>query len=754
MLIIFTLTMFLSATLLFLVQPMFARMVLPLLGGSPAVWNTAMVFYQTLLLAGYLYAHLITQRLKPQRQALLQSGLVLLPILLLSLPIQIPADWTPPAGTNPIPWLLLVMAVTVGLPFFVVATTSPLLQAWFARTGHRDAADPYFLYAASNIGSMLALLSYPALVEPGMALYDQTILWMLGYVLLLLLVITCGLIVTNRVRAIEAGALPAASAVRPAPQPDHQRGAPRATPLSPLRRARWVLLAAVPSSLMLSVTTYLSTNIATMPLLWVIPLALYLLTFVIVFAKRPLIPHRLMVRALPILLLPLLIAVIAQASDPLVLLFPLHLATFFVAAMVCHGELAADRPAATHLTEFYLWMSVGGAVGGIVNALLAPLLFATVVEYPLALALVGFLLPVLNSSETAQPNAPHGAQRTRRRDLALPLGLGVLTAALIVGVPALGIAPGPLRLALVFGLPMLLCFSFSRRPLRFGLGLAAILLASVLYQGDQGRLLYAERSFFGVSRVLLDHSGQYRLLAHGSTLHGTQSIDPARAREPLTYYYANGPLGQLFERYRGPYAPQRIAAVGLGVGSVACYRQPDQEWTFYEIDPVVVRIAADPRFFSFMQECAGDASVVLGDARLSLAGGSAAPAYDLMIMDAYSSDAIPVHLLTREALALYLSRLAPDGILAFHISNRYLDLAPVLATLAADADLTGLIQRDLGISRADSARGKRASEWVVLARNDTALRPLSGDTRWQPLVAAPATPLWTDDYSSLLRVLR
>jgi hypothetical protein len=770
-LLLYALTMFVGATLLFLVQPMFARMALPLLGGSPAVWNTAVLFYQAALLAGYAYAHLTTRWLGTRRQAALHAALLLLPLL--ALPIAVPEGWLPPTESNPVWWFLGLLLVAVGPPFFVVSTTSPLLQAWFARTGHRLAADPYPLYAASNVGSMLALLAYPTFVEPALRLADQSRIWSAGYLLLLLLTLGCAWVVWRSRGDGPARDHEAASGEGPA-------FAFRSAPLTLRRRARWILLAFVPSSLMLSVTTYLSTNIAPIPLLWTLPLALYLLTFILTFGSE-VFPHRGMLRALPIVLLPLVIVIAAQATAPLELLMPLHLLVFFVAAMVCHGEMARDRPPPRHLTEFYLWMSVGGALGGLFNAIIAPQLFSNVTEYPLVLVLACLLLPVTDdqrpaaddtatTNDNTEPTTDHGPThaegvptaagsddrqptRDRRRwlDVALPVALGLLTAGLVLLAERIGLASSPAGLGLMFGLPALLCFGFSRRPLRFGLGVAAIFLAAGLYVSDQGRVLYTERSFFGISRVLLDPSGRFHLLAHGATLHGTQSLEPRERPVPLSYYYPSGPAGQLFETL-GP-TRERVAAVGLGVGSLACYRQPGQEWTYYEIDPAVERIARDPRFFTFLRDCGEGMEVVLGDARLMLASAPDG-AYDLMVMDAYTSDSVPVHLLTREALALYTSKLAPGGVLAFHVSNQYFDLRPVLAALAREQGLVALAQDDLAVSEEEAALGKRGSQWVVLARDRADLGVLAEDGRWYALEAGPGAPLWSDDYSSVLGVLK
>ena len=726
---LFTLTIFVSATLLFALQPLFARMLLPLLGGAPAVWNTTQVFYQVTLLLGYLYAHLTHSRFAPRVQIGLHAVLLLLPLLVL--PLAIPVGWQPPGASNPIPWLLLLLAVAVGLPFFVVSSSSPLLQSWFARTSHPAAHDPYFLYAASNIGSMLALLAYPFVIEPRMRLLDQSRFWSFGYGLLLVLIMLCGMMVWRAARGQQsegngqvAGALSLAQ----------RFSAGASEPITWPRRFRWLGLAAVPSSLLLSVTSYLSTNIAPFPLLWVVPLALYLLTFTLVFATRPLVPHWLLQRALPIVLTPLLVCLAVGLTEPMAILFPLNLLVFFVGAMVCHGELAADRPEATRLTEFYLWMSLGGAVGGTLTALVAPLVFSSVLEYPIALVLLVLLL----WHPQAEP----------RRSWLLVLAVPAVSVALYGLSVLFGQREGTGFLLLTFGLPALLAFSFSRRPLHYGLAMAALLLVGYVINTNTNNVVVAERSFFGINRVFAQPGSM--TLVHGTIVHGKQSTDPATRLIPLTYYYPNGPLGQLFGTWSKPGRQQRVAIVGLGVGAAACYAKPDQQWTFYEIDPAVERIARDPRYFSFLRDCAPNAPVVLGDARLKLAAAPTA-AYDLIVLDAYSSDAIPIHLMTREALAVYQAKLALGGILMFHISNRYLDLQPVLARLAADAGMTGLRQYNQATAE-EAALGKQSSLWVAIARSPTDLAIISGDPRWKPIGTGEGTPLWTDDFHSILDV--
>jgi hypothetical protein len=729
---LYTLTLFVSSALLFLVQPMLARMVLPLFGGTPAVWNTCMVFFQALLLAGYAYAHAAPARLGVRRQAALHLALLLLPLAVL--PLAVPAGWALPDSGHPVAWLLGLLLVTVGLPFFVVSTSGPLLQRWFADTGHPAARDPYFLYAASNLGSMLALLAYPFLLEPNLTLAAQGRIWAVGYGVLVLL----------------TGACAAALLRAPAPKDAKALGVgpdQAAPPVTARRRLRWVLLAFVPSSLLLSVTTFLTTDLAPIPLLWVLPLALYLLTFVFAFARRQVVPLPLLLRWLPLAVLLVALALLSEATEPAAVLIGLHLLVLFWVGLTCHGMLAADRPHAGRLTEFYLWLSVGGVLGGLFNALVAPAVFSGLAEYPLVLVLACLLRP-------APPRADGGGG-PRRSDFLLPAALGLLTAALVVGGQAYGVAPGPVSVGLMFGLPAVVCYTFLERPVRFALGLGALMLAGGLYHGVHGTVLYRTRSFFGVHRVTLDPAGEYRMLVHGNTVHGQQSVAPSRRDEPLTYYHRTGPMGRVFAALRGDDRLGRVALVGLGAGALACYAEPGQEWTYYEIDPAVARIARDERLFTFLPDAERRGvrlGVVLGDARLTLARGT--DPCGVLVVDAFSSDAIPVHLLTREALRVYLARLRDDGVLAFNISNRYLDLEPVLANLARDAGLFCFVREDVALRDDEKRGGKAPSIWAVMARDRGHLTKVLKGGGWQEARLRAGLAVWTDDFSNLFSVFK
>jgi hypothetical protein len=716
----FSITMLVSAGLLFMVQPMFAKMILPLLGGTPAVWNTSMLFFQTALLAGYLYAHYSIKRLGVRRQVIVHLALV--GASLLFIPIAVPAGWRP-GGEDPALWLLALLTVALGLPFFVVSTTSPTLQRWFAALGHRSSGDPYFLYAASNVGSMVALLSYPLLMEPSLRLAEQSTVWSVAYVSFAILTLGAAVITWRSPALREPLVEERASVERPALA----------------RRIRWILLAFVPSSLMLGVTTYFTTDIAPIPLLWVIPLSLYLATFIIVFSERTTRVHRFVLRAFPIGVLILAVAMILEVSRPLLIVAAIHLLAFFIVALTCHGELAKDRPAPGYLTHFYLCLAIGGALGGLFNAIVAPTLFDALLEYPVALVLSCFLVGA----------GRRYGQRWTIRDGIIPIAVALVVllgevlarTGLPVNHPSAVSAAG-------VGVAGIVCFAFSSRQVRFGLAVGALFLASSV-PAIGPRILFSDRSFFGLSKVFNEED--HHLYIHGTTLHGVQDLD--RGTVPLHYFHPEGPLGAIFEAQLGVEADPDVAVVGLGAGAMACYAAPGQTWTFYELDPTVAAVAQDPELFTYLSDCAADYEIVLGDGRLSLENAPDT-GFGLIAMDAFSSDSIPVHLITKEAVQLYLDKLADHGVILFQISNRYLDLRPVLARIAESLDLTAYLGEKQTVTKAEQARGVGPSVWVVMARSKADLQPLADHPLWRPLEPAPDSDLWTDDFSNLLGVLR
>jgi hypothetical protein len=736
MLALFTCTIFLSASLLFIIEPLFARMVLPLLGGSPSVWNTVMLFYQAALLAGYAYAHALSRKAFPWRVA----HLVLMSGFLLFLPARFPSDLVPPAEGNPILWVLTLMGMTIGVPFLLVSTTGPLLQSWFAHTGDRRATDPYFLYAASNAGSMLGLFAYPFVLEPHFTLAQQSWFWTFGYGALVLLVAVCAL--ASR-RGADLNRPNGNLGDAPTPQPA----------VSWRRRLHWVALAFAPSSLMLGVTTHLSMDIVAIPLFWIVPLAVYLLTFILAFARRQMLSPALQLRLLVFAVLGVFILLESGVEEPLWLLIALHLSVLFAAGMTCHSTLAQSRPRIGALTEFYLWVATGGALGGVFNALLAPLWFNSVAEYPIVLVLACLLAPPVLARATVTPAGESWAA-VLRRDLWVAGLFIAAVAALILGVRLLGHEWRRVEFILLLAALSLPLYALRRRPPRFGLALGGIMLLGPLAVDHHGKTLHAERSFFGIHRVATQRTpaGVLHQLLHGNTIHGLQWADSSRSTEPLGYYHPLGPAGQIFETLGRPPRALNVAVAGLGSGGLSAYSSPGQRWTYFEIDPSVVKIASHPAWFCYLARAATPPRIRLGDARLSLAADSSH--YDLLVLDAYTSDAIPLHLLTREAFRVYRGRLAPHGALVVHLSNRFFDLVPIVREIAADAGLICRVRDDAQSSKEDRDLGRFPSCWAVLARDERDLGALAKDPRWKALPRSKRAPLWTDDFASVTAALR
>ncbi len=745
---LYSLAGFLAAVLLFSAEPMIGKMVLPLFGGTPSVWNTCLLYFQLVVLGGYALAGFLPPH--SQKAQVVERELVSIPALLLvtamliggglMLPFGVslppPSHRAEAAVANPTFPLINTLARSASLPLWLAAAASPLLQRWFAATSHPRANDPYFLYAASNAGSLLALLAYPFVIEPNLSLKAQASLWRGGYVALAVLLLGCGL---------------AARALRGGQASDGGEELPpfRSTTIVPNRRhLATLLLVFIPSSWLMGVTTYLTTDLAPMPLLWVIPLALYLLSYIVAFAGPESLAVRLAGRSLPVLALAVIL--VLSAGFVHAWWMPLHLLTFLAGAVACHGALARLRPPASQLSWFYVAIAVGGLLGGIFNAILAPLLFRRVVEYPLAI--------VLGCAAASGANGLASIATGRRlpAELVLPAAVFALTA--LVVTDQAGLASSVSGAFAVIGASGLVVFALKsarRRPIRFALSAGAVIVASGLTQGLGGRLLHVERNFFGVARVTEDDAHTLHRLFHGSTLHGQQSLDPSLAREPSTYFTRSGPIGQVFasfdERLRQPGT--KVAIVGLGAGTLGAYAQPDQYWTFYEIDPAIERIARNPRYFRYLTDCrARVLEVILGDARLRL---HEAPdrSYRLIVLDAFSSDSLPAHLITREAIRLYRSKLADGGVLAFNLSNRYLDLDPLMGRQAADAGFTCRIAYDLDVSIEERQAGKQPSIWAVMAADERDLGPLAADPRWRKPRTVPGARPWTDDYSDLARYL-
>lgn len=719
---VFALALFTSAALIFWVQPLVAKMLLPLLGGAPAVWNTCMVFFQSLLLAGYAYALFVSQRLSLRNQAIVHAVLLLAAGLVLPFGLSERVLSSLPTQSSPILWLLTTLAITVGPPFLLLSATAPLLQRWFSHSTHKAARDPYFLYAVSNAGSMLALLGFPFLLEPAFAIRIQSVFWAVGYVALVVLIITCAILLNGRRATTDQNEVVVE-------QPEIK--------VETSQRFEWTMFAFVPSSLMLGVTTYIATDVASVPLIWIIPLALYLLTFIIAFGNKQFIKLPITSILFPIALVVLGALIILSPPISVWVTITLHLLVFFLAALVSHQRLAQSRPHVSKLPEYFLWIAVGGVLGGIFNALLAPMIFSTPFEYPAAIILACLIRPV-----TAQEQKTKSLFRTT-----FPVLIFVLTFGLALTIPRLELR-AQLEHGLVLLLPLLLVFVFSfRRPFIFALSLAALMFASIPYTNASVETLATERNFFGVWRVTTSPNEEFRRLYHGSTVHGVQMKDEARKCQPVSYYFPSGPVGQIFEANNVKRANLPVAAAGLGSGTLGTYSLPGQQWDFYDIDPAIVRIASEPSYFSFLSSCTkGSYRVILGDARLKLREAPAGK-YGLLIMDVFSSDSVPAHLLTTEAMELYVSKMAGDGMIAFHISNRYLNLEPLLSGLSKRAGLTGFIRRDTDRSQTS----KYPSVWVVMARNDADVGPIANDSRWTRL---QGDMVWTDDFSNILSLLK
>ncbi|MEM7327276.1 MAG: fused MFS/spermidine synthase [Pseudomonadota bacterium] len=708
---------FLSAALVFLVQPMFAKMATPLLGGAPNVWNVSLVCFQAALLLGYAYAHLLNHFVRALRiQVFIHAGLLACAALVL--PFQLSGALGAPDPAQPTFWLIGVFALSIAPPFAVIAATAPLIQSWYSRSGRSDAHDPYHLYGASNIGSLIGLIAYPLLLEPLLPVAAQTLSWSLGYGVLAILLLGSGMFALSTGK----GRPPAV-----AEDDTSMISGPDTGPWQ--QRLKWLAYAFVPSSLLVGVTTHISTDIASVPFLWALPLILYISSFILVFSKRPALNLTQSNRLLPLAIATGVLALSPIVNVGLMMSLVTHLLILFLAAMVGHGAMAADRPQAQRLTEFYLIMSLGGVLGGAFNALLVPVIFNSVIEYPLMLLAILALRPGLRWM---------GKGRTR-----------------VWSVAACGALGGALLLHSAFGNHESAQFSYRILSLlaisaiimsahsKLGPMIAAACAFGISALANPAGAGIADRSFFGVVKIL--EIGEFRVLKHGTTQHGSQFLDADKALIPTTYYAEETPIGQIFSTHE---QSGNVGTVGLGTGSVACYAHPEQNYFFYEIDPLVAKFAKDPEHFSYLSECAPDAPIILGDGRLNLAAEPEGK-FDLLLIDAFSSDAVPAHLLTVEAIDLYLSRLSEDGRLIMHISNRHMDLSKIVARIATELDVPVLYQFYVPTEDVANKFAVSASQVVVLAKSEQALGALASDQRWRPL-ESDGKRAWSDDYSNVI----
>ena len=788
--IVFSLTLLVSSFLLFLVQPMIGRMLLPSLGGTPAVWNACVLFFQAILLGGYAWAHYGPPKLGVRNHLLVH--LVLLAGVCFLLPMQLVEDWAVPVDGNPLGWLIGQLVLCVGLPFFVISSSAPLLQRWFGLLGDDGDSEPWFLYAISNTGSLVALISYPFLFERYMGLTDQGWFWAFGFMLLAILFVVCGYVTLK----LAPDELLARTQLNEDCLSEACLGEDRldevAGPLSWSQRVKYIILAAIPSSLMLGVTTVVSTDVGSFPLMWSIPLALYLLTFVFVFAKRTLIPHRWLTYVMPLLLLLMpLIALIDPGRNPIQLI-ALHFGVFFIVAMVCHGELSRLRPPVSQLTEFYLMMSIGGVVGGAFNTLLAPVAFNEILEYPLMLIAACWVLP---RRGTAQPVSDHLQENKLGRSWSLKgivsqIGVQPFLVAACLGIAWMIVSsmevPTLARIALGFGIPAVVCYTIIESPKRFAICYTCLALACPGLMSIR-EVITKERGFFGVNEVALIEDGEFRILINGQTIHGKQRTDQTTNPDPLSYYHNQGPIGDVFEFYGSQQT--QVAAVGLGVGSLAAYCQPSQTFDFFEIDPVVCKIAQDERYFNYLSSAQGKINLILGDARIQLdsirssmlsSPSSKSPFspvsfssakkeklvspstgsddsrdsyYDLMIMDAFGSDAVPLHLMTVEAVKLYLELLDEDGLLVFHVSSKFIDFAPLGAGITEHFGLSSAIKVDLP-SAEQQKLGRNPCIYMVMSRDGSLVNKFLDSGRGWRKIDNSRKLIWTDEHANVLDLMK
>jgi SAM-dependent methyltransferase len=701
---------FFSAALVFLVQPLVGRLLLPSLGGAPAVWNTSLVFFQATLLLGYAYAHAL-QRLRSVRgQAAIHCALLLAGAAVL--PLSITSVLGEPTPDAPAGWLLAVLSLSIGAPFAALSATAPLLQAWWA-AAYDGRRDPYPLYAASNLGSLAALLAYPLVVEPLLDLDLQRLSWSGGYAVFTLTIVLIGLSLkgARRGEALDPG------------------GTRSRTGWG--RRAWWALLGAIPSSLLLGVTAHVSTDVASAPLLWVIPLALYLLSFVLAFQERPAVPFQatLIMQAIAVAAC---LAILPFSGDWRLQL-PLHLLAFFLTALMCHQRVAAGRPEPGRLTEFYLFLSIGGVLGGAFNALAAPSLFDRVWEYPLALILAGVA-------------RPFGPLRLRWSE-AVIFSWGAIAAALAYSAPVTG--QPVLWVKLAIGSAASAAFFLRDRAPAFIVMLGLLALAATR-SSEAHNFIREERGFFGVYRVAFNsvpQLGPVRFLMHGTTLHGAQRTDPGVRCRPMTYYSPGTPLGEAMA-LKQQSGPVRVGVVGLGAGTLAAWTRSGDALRFYEIDPLVEQMARTS--FSYLTECArGDVDTVLGDARLTVAREPAG-SLDLLFIDAFSSDAVPTHLMTLEAMQGWLRALKPDGVLVLHISNRNLELEAPVTAAAQGAGAQVAVK--LWAEPKDAPPMSAMSTHAVVASREPRAIDAFRQRGWRAPRVDGVQP-WTDDRTDVLGAL-
>lgn len=726
---IFSLTLLLSATLLFSVQPMFSKMILPMLGGTPQVWNTAMLFFQACLLGGYGYAHLTSRFLKPQIQAILHIALLL--IFTIILPLAIPAGWEPSLQNDPTFWQLSVMAMVVGGPFLVVSGSAPMLQHWFASSGHKDAENPYFLYGASNLGSMAALFCYPTIIEPLFGLDEQSKLWMYGYFGLIILTNLCVILIWKNAKSLHSKS---------------NTEIKISTKITSKQRLKWIALSFVPSSLMLGVTTYITTDIATVPLFWIIPFALYVSTFIIVFARRQILSEKniMLLCGLAVVFLSFQMIAFKDALifTPLILV-AIHVTVFFIIALACHFDLAQSKPSSEHLTEFYFFMSLGGVMGGFFNAIIAPNFFILPIEYALVLAIA----MILRYSTTQT-----GLYELKKINPAFYLWAIAIAIMCYSGFFFIDQKFFVARLLLSLITSSIMIYYIKDRW-RFGIIASIVMIISPIGMPismlNTDKVLKRDRNFFGVHKII--ETDKERILVNGVTNHGTQPKDPTFSKVRISYYSSESPLTDIFNYLDQNKQPQVIGALGLGIGVMTCYSHPDRYFQYFEIDKDIADIAENPKYFTYLSGCGSKYDIVIGDGRLEIAK-QADKKYDAIVIDVFSSDNIPVHIMTADAIKMYMRKIKENGIIVFHISNRYLDLEPVFTEIGRTLEIPlygKITYKSTPIG--DTGINSYQTHFVAFTHSPEIISYLE-KSGWTPGFTRNNVRAWTDTYSNIVSV--
>jgi hypothetical protein len=721
--ILFVLASCLAAAQLFLLESIIGKQLLPLAGGGPMIWNTCLVFYQLALLAAYSIAFLLSR----VSSALIQRLVISLWILAALVTPGFLRDGVtsaPPLGENPELWLWSFLITSVGFYFCSIGVLSPMLQHWFSRIA--PSKDPYPLYAASNLGSLIGMLAYPLFLERTLTLGEnRSLLALLGWSLLILIVGICFLAEGKRKGTLTL------------PSPGERTQAGKGAIV------RWVALSAVPSSLLLSVTTYILTDINALPLFWMLPLMVYIGSFIIAFGRLDKLNLQLVQRLVGFLILPIVITFLLEANSPPALLIPLHLLTFGLAALLCHGLLVSSRPREHNdLTQFYLWISFGGALGGILTLFVAPLIFDRQFEYVIGLVLVCLFRGVVSGAKEGrlQPTIKDGIKA------ALVVGLVLIGSRIAGSLPE---SLGSIRFIVSFVPAGFVVLSDIHRPQRYAILLVILVLVGALNPSGLGTTISATRNFFGLIRVT-ELDGFHRVV-HGSTIHGSQRVSQMDRCVPGAYYHRSGPAGLLLSENSS--AQRSVLVIGLGVGSLVCYAQPQDAWTFYELNPAMSELAHNRELFSYVTNApTANVTVKIGDGRRLLESETNAK-FDVIVVDAFSSDAIPTHLLNLEAFKLYLSRLNQRGEILLHVSNRFFDLGPVVGNLANELGLEAFASVDVAVDPAAQAEGKIPSTWLLVVPNRTDGAPLRSLPASWHRIEPDGARIWTDEYADPVSAL-